>query len=280
MNILYCGDSNIENGVIMSVLSLLNNVDDVINVYILTAGIKTRDKTYSALQAGFGKMLDELLKSKNPKNSACVLDITELFNNCPPKANIETRFTPCCMLRLYADCVEALPEKLLYLDNDVICRKDFSDFYNQDMSEYELCGVLDYYGRWFFRNRIFSADYINSGVLLLNLSKIRETGLFRECRKRCAQKQMFMPDQSAINKLAQNKKICKRIYNEQRRLKKETVFQHFTTSFRFFPIIKTVSVKPWDIERVHDVLKINEYDTLFDEYNRVKMFYSDNQKEF
>ena len=168
------------------------------------------------------------------------------------------------MLRLYADLVPGLPDRLLYLDNDVICRRDFDDFYNMDMTGAEIAGVLDYYGSWFFRRRIFSRDYLNSGVLLLNMPEIRRTGLFSRCRKRCAEKKMFMPDQSALNKLSDKKIILPRIYNEQRKLHDDTIFQHFTTSFRFFPWLHAVSVKPWQVEKMHEVLGIHEYDVLLE----------------
>ena len=75
-----------------------------------------------------------------------------------------------------------------------------------------------------------------------------------------------MPDQSALNNLAVAKKIDKRKYNEQRRLHKDTVLQHFTTSFRLFPILHTITVKPWMFDEVHKVLKLYEYDWLFEEY--------------
>ena len=32
--------------------------------------------------------------------------------------------------------------KILYLDNDVICRKDCQEFYNQDMEKYEIARVF------------------------------------------------------------------------------------------------------------------------------------------
>lgn len=67
------------------------------------------------------------------------------------------------------------------------------------------------------------------------MKKIRETELFKKAREMCQNKKMFMPDQSSLNKLSVGKKIEKRKYNEQRRLKKDTVFQHFTTSFRLLP---------------------------------------------
>lgn len=112
-------------------------------------------------------------------------------------------------------------------------------------------------------------DYVNSGVLLLNLAKIRETGLFKKCRKMCQEEEMFMPDQSAINRLAVSKKIMPRKYNEQRKLHEDTVFQHFTTSFRFFPWFHTLTIKPWQIDRVHEELNITEYDDIFEEYKNI-----------
>ncbi len=281
MNLLYCGDGNIADGVILSVLSILNCVKEPINVFVLTAGLKTQTREFKPLSKRFENELNALLKEENPESGAKVTDITELFDTLPPTANLETRFTPLCMLRLYADLVPEIPDRVLYLDNDVICRKDFSSFYYQDMSDFELCGVLDHYGKWFFKSKIlkFRPDYLNSGVLLLNLKKIRQTGLFEKCRERCSNVNMFMPDQSAINKLSKKKKICRRRYNEQRKLRNSTVFQHFTTSFRFFPWVHTVTVKPWDIERVHSVLKINEYDSLFGRYEEILPRFKENYYE-
>lgn len=221
-----------------------------------------------------------MVKKKYQDSFVKKIDITELFNKEIPLINIETRFTPCCMLRLFADKVTELPDKILYLDTDIICRKDFTEFYNQNMDNYEVSGVLDYYGKWFFKRNIFKFDYLNSGVLMLNLAKIRQTNLFTNCRNMCQSKKMFMPDQSAINKLAQSKNICPRKYNEQRRLHKNTVIQHFTTSFRLFPLLHTITIKPWQIEEVHKILKIYEYDDILEEYekNLQKMKYTEQRK--
>ena len=35
MNVLYCGDKNIEDGLIISVLSLLKNVKTNLNIYLV-----------------------------------------------------------------------------------------------------------------------------------------------------------------------------------------------------------------------------------------------------
>lgn len=266
MNILYCGDGNIADGLMISVLSLMKHTREPLRIYVLTMEYRHEDKSVQPLPQHIIDSIDARLKADNPESFMELLDCSDLFAAQPPLINLQTRFTPCCMLRLYADLVPRLPDRLLYLDNDVICRKDFGEFYHQNMDGTELAGVLDHYGKWFFRRNPLKLDYLNSGVLLLNLRRIRETGLFEACRRRCAEKKMFMPDQSAINKLAHGKRILPRRFNEQRILREDTVFQHFTTSFRFFPYIRTVSVKPWQIRRMHEILKLHEYDDLLEEF--------------
>ncbi len=266
MNILYCGDENIENGLIISILSLLKNVKEELHIYVLTMDTENEKKKFKGISNSVINFLDERVKNVNKANFIQKIDITDMFNNNQPIKNMETRFTPYCMLRLFVDEIPEIEGRILYLDTDVVARKDFRNFYNQDISKYELVGVLDHYGKWFFKKNILKFDYINSGVLLLNIDKIRETKLFEKCRELCRNEEMFMPDQSAINKLATSKKIVARKYNEQRKLHKDTVFQHFTTSFRFFPWFHALTIKPWHIDRVHNELKIKEYDDIFEEY--------------
>ena len=270
MNILYCGDSNIAEGLMLSILSLLDCTQEPLNIYILTVSYTDGERHCAPLSPAFIRALDRRVKAHNENSSVTGIDISPLFAAQPPTANLQTRFTPGCMLRLYADLLPQLPDKLLYLDCDVLCCRSFADFYRQDMTDTEIIGVLDHYGKWFFRNDPLRMDYLNSGVLLLNLEEIRKTGLFQKCRVRCAEKKMFMPDQSAINKLCVRKKIAHRRFNEQRRLLPDTVFQHFTTSFRFFPYIHTVTVKPWQTERMHSVLKLHAYDDLLARHSQWK----------
>lgn len=278
INILYSGDGNIADGVIISVLSLCRTVKEPLNIYILTATVLHGSTCRKALPPQFASFLEEQKKKYNEHHRVTLIDITEQFSADKPTANMDTRFTPCCMLRLYADEVTDLPDKILYLDNDVICRLDPSEFYNRDMVDISVAGSLDFYGSWFFRNKPLVRDYLNSGVLLLNLKRIRENGLFKKCRIKCKNEEMFMPDQSAINKLCVDKKICHRRFNEQRKLQKDTVFQHFTTSFRLFPWFHTVSVKPWNIEGMHKILHIYEYDSILSEYQYINTLYKENMK--
>lgn len=258
MNILYCGDSNIEQGVLMSALSLSKNCDERLSIYILTANVLK----HKAIPDSFADTLKNTAKKLEKEIDVNIFDLSKEFESFLPKANIDTRFTPLCMLRLFADTVDELPDKLLYLDSDVMCRKNFKEFYDTDISDIEMLGVPDRYGKWFFGN-IFKHDYLNSGVLLLNMKNIKKRDLFLKCRAMCAKKKMFMPDQSALNKLSVKRKVPRK-YNEQGSIKNDTVFKHFTTFFRFLPYFHAVTIKPWKVEKLHNELKIHEFDYILD----------------
>ena len=76
-----------------------------------------------------------------------------------------------------------------------------------------------------------------------------------------------MPDQTALNKFAIKRKVNVK-YNAQGKIKNDTVFKHFTTFFKFFPYIRAVTIKPWNVEMLHNELKIFEFDNILDEYKR------------
>ncbi|MDO5338608.1 MAG: glycosyltransferase [Eubacteriales bacterium] len=268
MNILYCGDKPMQKGILLSSMSIIENVDEPLNIYILTVDYSERGINYKPVDKAFVKYLEAKLNKSDIRVNASLIDITRNFVEELPEANMQTRFTACCMLRLFADKTD-VNERLLYLDTDVLCRKNFRDFYYQDMEGIEIAGVSDYYGRW-----LFGDGYINSGVMLMNMKLIRENGLLEKCREQCIRKEMFMPDQTAINTFATRVNLCGHRFNDQRRLHGNTVFQHFTTTFRVFPVIKTVSVKPWEIDKMHNVLGLHEYDELLDSYSREYEKYS------
>ncbi len=264
MNILFCGNKGVCKGIFLSALSLCKNTECGINFYILTAALEDND----AIPQSFADDLACVLREKNEKHNVFLFDITKDFIRYLPLANMGTNFTPFCMLRLFADTVKEIPDKILYLDADVLCRCDFTQIYDINMGKFDIAGVPDRYGKWFFGN-VFKHDYLNSGVLLLNMENIRENGLFEKCRKMCRDKKMFMPDQSALNILAVKRKLPGK-YNNQGKIKKDTVFKHFTTFFKFFPKIRTVTIKPWHIEKMHNELKIFEFDDILFEYQRRK----------
>ncbi len=270
MNILYCGDEGISRGVLVSILSLMMNGRGVFNIYIAT--IKHDNvKPFSKKTAEF---LNKLVKKYDSRNSVTLIDATDVFVENLPKKNMGSYFTPCSMLRLYMDKFKELEqaERVLYLDYDVMCRGDIGDFYNMDLDGIEAAGVLDIYGKNFYHyHGLFNFDYMNSGVMLFNLKECRKTGMFEKAVSLCMKRWMMLADQAALNKAISQRRLVERKYNEQdERPREDTVLHHFSNNFKFWPFFHVQKVKPFDIERVHKVLKIDEYDDIFAEYEKLK----------
>ena len=272
MNILYCGDAGISRGVLVSILSLLmrGSRENIYNIYIATISydnvIQFETKTV--------KFLDGLVKQYNKKSFVKLIDATEVFTANLPKKNMGSYFTPCSMLRLYIDKIPELAklDRILYLDYDVVCRKDIGEFYNMDMTGVEAAGVLDIYGRrWYHYHGLFVQDYMNSGVMLFNVPECLRSGMFERAVKLCATRKMMLADQAALNKSIEKRVLVDRKYNEQEeRPRKNTVLHHFSNNFKFWPYFRVQKVKPFEINKVHKVLKITEYDDILKEYDKLK----------
>ncbi len=136
----------------------------------------------------------------------------------------------------------------------------------------EAAGVLDIYGRRFYHyHGLFNQDYMNSGVMLFNMDECRKTGMFGKAVKLCMKRRMMLADQAALNKSIKRRKLVNRKYNEQEeRPRKDTVLHHFSNNFKFWPVFHVQKVKPYEVEKVHEVLKIHEYDDILEKYQELK----------
>ncbi|QLL70911.1 glycosyltransferase [Lactobacillus sp. 3B(2020)] len=257
-NIVFCGDDQMLQGLTIAIISLLQHSSEPLNIIVVTA---QADPRYRPLTNRQLYPINDYLS--NFGSHLKLVDLTKQVRQAYPIANQNSIFTVNCMLRLYLDLLPNLPERFLYLDTDIICRRDFTELYYQNLHGYDLAGVLDYYGKWFFHHHLtwHGFDYLNSGVLLFNTPQAKKDRLFSRCRQQCQNTTMFLPDQTSLNRFARKKYLNHR-YNEQRRLHSNTVFQHFTTTFRLFPFIHPVTVKPWQLRQLHQILHIYEYDEL------------------
>ena len=273
MNVLYCGDRNIESGLIISILSLLKNAKTNLKVYVLT--INSKEWNIDGVTDKCINVLDNKMKLINKENSIKKFDITEIFEKELPAKNMKTRFTPCCMLRLFADEIPELPDKILYLDIDIMVGNDLTKLYNIDITNYEYAAVKEKYGCWIIR-----PDYINAGMLLLNMKKIKETGLLEKARNLLKRRKLLFADQDAIFWSTTKKLILPRIYNEQSKFnKKDTVICHFCKRLMFRPYPHTENYKQWNIEEVHKILKCFYFDKDLEEYSKLKAEFENKELE-
>ena len=265
LNIMFAGNRGVVEGLLIAGLSIVKYCKEPIRVFVLTMDISSLRKDYTSINDEDIAKLQEVYKRGNINSEVVRIDVGDLYlerlNNSP---NSESFYTPYALLRLLAEDIVEIPDKVLYLDADIIARGDISELYNMDISKYEIAGVRDYYGKFFFYPR-----YLNSGVLLMNMKKIRETRLLSRALALCQRRKVFLPDQTAINKYARKKLILPSKFNEQNSLKEDTVIRHFSMSLKFFPKFKKQNIKPWHIDKVHSVLNITEFDDIFEEYYKI-----------
>lgn len=92
-------------------------------------------------------------------------------------------------------------DKVLYIDTDAIVRKDISNVWNYDISNYYVAGVKDYgiYDDKIIEKYGITGKYVNSGFIVLNLKKIREENIKEKWFDLINNKKLTFPDQDALN---------------------------------------------------------------------------------
>jgi lipopolysaccharide biosynthesis glycosyltransferase len=96
--------------------------------------------------------------------------------------NVVSRFTKYTLYRLLIPKL-IKEEKVLYIDADAICNSKITDFYNIDMTNICIIGVQDSGINDVYKKKYGLSKndiYCNGGVLLMNLSKIKELGIDKE----------------------------------------------------------------------------------------------------
>ena len=267
INLLLCGNQKVFDGALCELISIIKRTKAPITCFIFTADVSRIKSDYVPITDEQIAFLDSIVKDKNKENQVIKKDVSQLyqeeFMNSP---NESAYCTPYTLLRLLADKVDGMPDKILYLDIDMMIADDLSKLYNIDVEAYEYAAVKEKYGCWLIR-----PDYINAGMLLLNMKKIRETGLLEKAREKIKRKKMLFADQDAIFWSTTSKKLLPRIYNEQSKFnKKDTVVCHFCKRLLFRPYPHTENYKQWNIEEVHSILKCYAFDDDLEEYVKLK----------
>ena len=117
----------------------------------------------------------------------------------PDGPNSRTQWTYMALMRL------VLPEMLqdetrcLWLDTDTICNRDIGGIFDMDLGD-NLVAMVKEPGRSKAPFR-----YHNSGVILMNLDRLRICGLYRDWVRLVESQQLDTPDQDAINMLTQGR---------------------------------------------------------------------------
>ena len=254
---------------------MTNRTKEDITCYIFTMDVSRINPDFVSITDEQADFLDQVVKSKNENNRVIKVDVTDIYEKEFAHCKNENAYcTPYTLLRLLADLVPDMPSKLLYLDIDMMIGDDISKLYNIDVSDYEYAAVKEKYGCWLIR-----PDYINAGMLLLNMNKIQETCLLSKAREKIKNKKMLFADQDAIFWSTTKKLLLPRKFNEQSKFnRKDTVVCHFCKRLMFLPYPHTENFKQWHINEVHKVLKCHAFDNDLNEYLQLKTKYENLHK--
>lgn len=287
INLMFCGNDKVIDGMIISLLSIVKYCKNELNIYILTMDLQDMNEKYKPITNKQVAVLERIVKKVNDKSRIHLIDITEYFKEEMLKSvNIKTHYTPYILVRLFSDKIENLPDKILYLDSDLVIYKNIEPLYNLKIDKYDYAAAIDYLGQFFINRK-----YINSGVLLMNIKKMKQENAFEKCRNMVMTKKMLLPDQTALNKICKDKKYLDRKYNEQKERTEDTVIRHYSMTMKPMlfltgkkrklvkkycsllkatPIVQFLNVKPWNIDGIHEIYHIHDFDDILEEYLKIK----------
>lgn len=150
-------------GIVIASIIINAKEDDELSFYILDGGVSERAKV----------RIDRLKKIRDFNLQYIKIDSSmfEIYKNIPTHNYIS--IPSYYRLKL----AELLPEvnRVIYLDCDVIVRKSLSELFNIDLGDNYIAGVLD--TRVKYKPKWKGTKYVNSGVLLMDLEKIRNDNM-------------------------------------------------------------------------------------------------------
>lgn len=171
--VVYCGTYNVYMDMLASCKSLLSHTPV--------------DKVYFLIEDdSFPEPLPDIVECINVKQQT-------FFK--PDSPNYDNPWTYMCMIRTAFPTMFPQYDRILSLDIDVVIEDDISDLWDIDLTGYYLAGVPE-------RQRQRSSDdplYINFGVVLMNLAKLREDRIQPKLIDALNTRKIDCPEQGAYN---------------------------------------------------------------------------------
>ncbi len=267
-NILFSGNVKVFDGMLTCMLSIFKRtkLKEPYNFYIFTMDVSHIKPDYIPVGDKQVEFLQQIARDYNPDNLVTKIDVTDIymeeFDNCP---NENAYCSPYTLLRLFADKIPEIPDKLLYLDVDILFNREPELLYDVDVEGYEYAAARDHYGKY-----LLNPNYINAGVLLFNMKEIRKTGLFEKARHLIKTKKLLFADQDAVYRSTTRKKMLPQKYNDQKFLHKTTIVRHFSKRLFYLPYPHTDNIKQWEVGKIHRVFRYDQFDDILFEYIYLK----------
>jgi len=262
MNILISINEAYELPCKIMLASLKKNTNEEINVYLIYSDFNN-------------KKLNEFKKYLLTKMGINIFTYSINNLNIKDYLPIYSYFGIECYFRIFAQ--EILPkniDRILWLDSDILINGNIKGLYYMNFNGKYLIACENMNDNKLSNKRLNLPEsniYFNSGVLLMNLEKIRTFDVLYKSKiilKEYKDKIIF-PDQDILNILYFNKiKYAKpEVYNYQIRGQKDVDSEYI----KAFIIHYVTSYKPWKIKFNNNSNRL--YYKYFKKINRCKYFY-------
>ena len=200
MNILLAINNNYVEQTITLLSSIKeNHTRDKINIFILNKDLKQKEKN----------KIKTCFNNTNIYIKFITINDNEI-NNFPV---LEKRYPVEIYFRLFA--TKYLPkniDRILYMDVDTIVINPLEDFYNMDFDGNLFIGAthVNNFFKKFNQLRLKlpkNSDYINSGVLLMNIKQLRNVDIENDVKQYIKNNKgkLLLPDQDLLNALYGNR---------------------------------------------------------------------------
>ncbi len=206
IHVVYITDSNYVMPTCVSIVSLKMSRIKPANyrIYVLANDISVdeKEKIISISEEDF---VIHIIDVKNDKYK-------ELAERCLTK---DTPVTYSALYKFDISNILNTVDQVLYLDGDTLINRDISELFDIEMSDMYVAAVDEMgdectcEGESMLAARIglHTQTYFNSGVLLLNLSKMRQDGIHEQLIQYRQEEINYFMDQDAINSVMGRKRI-------------------------------------------------------------------------
>lgn len=182
---------------VVSLYSLLRTNKNIKKIYLLLETEKIDDVPNLKYLTNNNRNVEfVLINFKNERNKY-------VSNDNPNVDTVYTDFSFCKLI--LADYVKE--DKVIYLDTDAIVTKDITRLWELNIDDYYVAGCKDLgvINSAYFKELNMDDKYINTGMMLLNLKKIREDKIISKIFKILNERKLLYPDQDAFNLICTKK---------------------------------------------------------------------------
>ena len=171
-DIAFICDDNYCMPTAVCIQSIIDNyaLHDLLTIHVCTFGLNGQNV--------------EKIKSMGSQYVSTVVDV---FNASSYEEQLKaisqkSHVTPTALIKFeLPDYFQEL-ESVLYMDSDIVVKADISELLQVEMDDYYVCAsyeFLDYLNRvrYSLKRGVSEVFYFNSGVMLLNLKKMRDDGI-------------------------------------------------------------------------------------------------------